>query len=373
LIITQERGKKKGSEVALSAYPLLEIDLGVVERNATVILQKCNSWHLHPVVVTKGFLADAPLVSLFYHLGIKSFADSNLENLLKTKKLLPPGVRLLLIRLPMKEEVGEIVAEGITPFVSHWEMVEALNEEAQKKDKVLPLFLALESGDAREGFLPEEIEEMGNKIDDFSHIKVEGICSTLACLSGILPDEEILKKLVAFKKSWEDRWGRKIILSVGGTTFLSLWEKEKDIKGVDEIRLGEALLFGNDISRGRKINWLERGAFTIKAEIVEIKSKEADREKERGFDAFGEPNFPLIKGKRKRMILALGKQDSDEHQLSCSDENAKIIGATSNYLVMDIEDSDRIYKLGEVVQFQAGYGAVLRAFLSPYVRKVYHW
>ena len=49
----------------------------------------------------------------------------------------------------------------------------------------MPIFLALESGDAREGFLPEEIEEMGDKISNFSHIHIEGICSTLACLSGV--------------------------------------------------------------------------------------------------------------------------------------------------------------------------------------------
>ena len=360
-------------KVAVSTYPLLEIDLSIIEKNIKVLLKKCASWHLHPVVVTKGFLADAPLVYLFYRSGIRSFADSNLENLLHTKKLLPPEVRLSLIRLPMKEEVEEIVAQGIIPFVSHWEMVEALSCEAEKQGKVLPLFLALESGDAREGFLPEEIEEMGDKIDDFPHIKVEGICSTLACLSGVLPDEEILERLVAFKKGWEEKCGRKIILSVGGTTFLSLWEKEKEIKGVDEIRLGEALLFGNDISRGRNIEWLESGAFTLKAEIVEIKSKEPDRGKETGFDAFGESGFSPEAGKRKRMILALGKQDSDEHQLYFADENAKIVGATSNYLVIDIEESNRVYQLGEVVQFQAGYGAVLRAFLSPYVRKVYHW
>ena len=54
-------------------------------------------------------------------------------------------------------------------------------------------FLALESGDVVEGFLPEEIEEMGWK-DDF-HIKVEGICSNFYCLSGVLPDEEILERL----------------------------------------------------------------------------------------------------------------------------------------------------------------------------------
>ncbi|HQE24847.1 MAG TPA: alanine racemase [Candidatus Atribacteria bacterium] len=356
-----------------NTYPLLEVDLSVIKRNVDVLLQRCASWHLQLVAVTKGFLADAPLVSLFYHSGIASFADSNLENLLKIKNLLPPGIRLLFISLPMKEEIETIVVEGITPFVSHWETVEALNLEAKKRGKVVPIFLALESGDAREGFLPEEIEEMGDKISNFSHIHIEGICSTLACLSGVLPDERILQRLVDFKEKWEKKWGRKIILSVGGTTFLNLWEKGKEIKGVDEIRLGEALLLGNDISRGKPIEWLEGGAFTLKAEIVEIKSKEPDRKRDKGFDAFGEINLPLGEGKRKRMILALGKQDSDEHQLCFADENAKIIGATSNYLVMDIEESDKIYQVGEVVQFQAGYGAVLRAFLSPYVRKAYHW
>ena len=77
-------------KVAVSTYPLLEIDLSIIEKNIKVLLKKCASWHLHPVVVTKGFLADAPLVYLFYRSGIRSFADSNLENLLHTKKLLPP-------------------------------------------------------------------------------------------------------------------------------------------------------------------------------------------------------------------------------------------------------------------------------------------
>ena len=72
------------------------------------------------------------------------------------------------------------------------------------------------------------------------------------------------------------------------------------------------------------------------------------------------------------MILALGKQDSDEHQLYFADENAKIVGATSNYLVIDIEESNRVYQLEKWCNSGGLWGSVTCLSLS-YVRKVYHW
>jgi len=40
-------------------------------------------------------------------------------------------------------------------------------------------------------------------------------------------------------------------------------------------------------------------------------------------------------------------------------------------LVLDCEESQHDYRIGDLVRFQAGYGTVLRAFLSPYVQKRY--
>lgn len=356
----------------MTSYPRLDINVDVIEHNVRTLLARCVEWKVRPVFVTKGFLADFPLVKLLYETGVRNFADSNLVNLLRMRALFGKTVRLVLIRLPMGSELRAIQENGVIPFVSHRETLERLNTIAGERKTLQRVVLALESGDAREGFLPEETPQVANLVERLPWISVEGIGSTLACLSGVLPDGEIMKQLVELKETLAQRLGQKeFYLSVGGTTFLEVWENGGWVKGVDEIRFGEAFLFGSDISRKRDIPWLRQGAFTIWAEVVEVRAKEVAQNPSRGFDAFGEITASPWRGKRKRMLLALGKQDVDERQLYFFDSGVKIIGATSNYLVMDVEESDREYRVGDVLGFRAGYGAVLRAFLSPYVEKVY--
>lgn len=353
-------------------YPRLEIDLRVIRRNVSAILARCRKWQTRPVFVTKGFLADFPLVQLLYEIGIRNFADSNLPNLVRMRTFFGQGVHLSLIRLPMIQELETIIEIGCIPFVSHWETLERMNAVAQKRRRVQDVILAIEIGDAREGFLPEELSHAGERLKNFPWISVAGTASTLACLNGVLPDEKILKQLIKYKEDLKKELGKEdFFLSVGGTTFFELWEKKANWEGVDELRFGEAFLFGSDISRKKNISWLEQGAFKILAEIVEIRSKEIDPHSQQGFDAFGKSVYPFLKGKRKRALLAVGKQDVDEHQLYFADSGVTIVGATSNYLVVDVEESTREYQVGDVLCFHAGYGAALRAFLSPYVEKVY--
>jgi|YNPMSStandDraft_2_1061718.scaffolds.fasta_scaffold00068_29 predicted amino acid racemase len=352
--------------------PRLEINLEVIQSNVSVLLARCQEWQVRPVFVTKGFLADFPLVKLLYDAGVRHFADSNLLNLLRIRALFGPTVHLSLIRLPMRGEFEAIQEDDIVPFVSHWETLKELDTIAARKKTVQKVMLAVESGDAREGFLPEELLTIGEGLRELSWISIQGIGSTLACLSGILPSGATVEQLVSLKRELSKKLGgREIALSVGGTTFLELWESCKGLEGVDEVRFGEAFLFGSDISRKKNIDWLKQGAFTFFIEVVEVRSKEVDRFSSRGFDAFGSAVTASLEGKRKRALLAVGKQDVDEKQLYFLDTGVKIVGATSNYLVVDIEESEKEYRVGDVMCCRAGYGAVLRAFLSPYVEKVY--
>lgn len=356
----------------MARYPRLEVNLQVIERNVSTILTRCQKWQMRPVFVTKGFLADFPLVQLLYEMGVRNFADSNLANLVRMRTFFGQEVRLSLIRLPMIQELGTIVENECIPFISHWETLERTNTVAQKRRKVQEVVLAIEMGDAREGFLPEELFHIGERVKDFPWVSVVGTASTLACLNGVLPNEKILQQLIKYKEDLKKELRKEdFFLSVGGTTFFELWEENTRWEGVDELRFGEAFLFGSDISRKKIIPWLEQGAFRIWAEIVEIRSKEIDPHSGQGFDAFGESVHPHFQGKRKRALLALGKQDIDEHQLYFADSGATIVGATSNYLVVDVEDSTKEYQVGDVLCFRAGYGAALRAFLSPYLEKVY--
>lgn len=356
----------------MGLYPRLEINLEVIQSNVLVLLEQCQKWRVRPVFVTKGFLADFPLVRMLYEAGVRNFADSNLVNLLRIRTLFGQSVRLTLIRLPMRNELETICEYDMIPFVSHWGTLQDLNAVAGVKKKKQKVILAVESGDAREGFLPDELLQMGERVRELPWVAIEEIGSTLACLNGVLPDPVTMRWLIEFKEELGRRLGgQNIFLSVGGTTFIELWESEENWDGVDEIRFGEAFLFGSDISRKRNINWLKQDAFTVWAEIVEVYSKRVARDSVRGFDAFGGIVSTPTWEQRKRALLALGKQDIDENQLYFPGEGVKIVGATSNYLVVDIEESERDYRVGDVVGFRAGYGAVLRAFLSPYVEKVY--
>ena len=359
--------------MVIGLYPFLEINLSKLKQNIETLQKKCSQWMLKPVAVTKGFCADSKITDLLYDSGIQTFADSNISNLIKLIDRYGHKAQYQLIRLPMKEEIDVILENQIIPMVSQLEILNLFDQKAKQLHARSSVILAIETGDGREGFLPEELLNNIDQVVSFNDLTIVGIGTSLACLSGVLPQITTLEKLNSLRNQLRIfLHNPHLFISVGGTTFFSLWEEYSQPPPVGQIRCGEAFLFGSDISRKRNLNWLQQGAFHIEAEIVEIKSKLPDST-DRGFDAFGrackissENNYP-----RKRALVAVGLQDIDDTQLFFEDRNVTIIGATSNYLVLDCEESQHDYRIGDLVRFQAGYGTVLRAFLSPYIQKRY--
>ena len=276
-----------------------------------------------------------------------------------------------LIRLPMKEEINVIIENQIIPLVSQLEILNLFAQKAKQFHAQSSVILAIETGDGREGFLPEEVLNNIDQIVSLDNIAIIGIGTSLACLSGVLPQIKTLEELSSLRNQlrlflhnphllyqWAERlsfpFGKNVLTTSGGSDLVV-----------------EKPFFGSDISRKRNLNWLQQGAFHIEAEIVEIKNKQPDSS-DRGFDALVDPvRCPVKKLPRKRALVAVGLQDIDDTQLFFEDRNVTIIGATSNYLVLDCEESQHDYRIGDLVRFQAGYGTVLRAFLSPYVQKRY--
>ena len=71
---------------------------------------------------------------------------------------------------------------------------------------------------------------------------------------------------------------------------------------------------------------------------------------------------------RKRAILSVGKQDIDMDMFPL-DKDTKILGGSSDHLIIDIPDSSRDYKIGDTFELYMYYTAALRAFTSKYVVK----
>ena len=48
----------------------------------------------------------------------------------------------------------------------------------------------------------------------------------------------------------------------------------------------------------------------------------------------------------------------------------KVLGGSSDHLILDVEDAEENVKVGDELAFWPGYGALLAASTSPYVQKV---
>ena len=135
--------------------------------------------------------------------------------------------------------------------------------------------------------------------------------------------------------------------------------------------MGEALLLGGETAYGQKLEGFYDDAFTLEAEIIELKEKQSVPIGETGVDAFGNKPVYEDRGIIRRAIIAVGRQDVDPDALSPMDEKIDILGASSDHLILDVSKSDNEYHVGGIVNFKLSYSSLLRATTSGYVERVY--
>ena len=107
----------------------------------------------------------------------------------------------------------------------------------------------------------------------------------------------------------------------------------------------------------------------LRAEVIELKAKPSVPLGERGEDAFGgRADFPE-RGERLRALLNLGREDVDVAGLRPLDPRLGVMGASSDYLIVDATEAAETLRVGDAVSFRLGYGALLAAMDSQYVEK----
>ena len=74
-------------------------------------------------------------------------------------------------------------------------------------------------------------------------------------------------------------------------------------------------------------------------------------------------------GGPKPVRFAAGEFDPET--TTVLDPGIKMLGASSDHLMLDVTDSETEYRVGDVVRLQLGYFSTMRAFTSDYVEKVY--
>ncbi len=353
-------------------YPFIDIDLGKVRANAATLRSLCDASGIVPAGVVKSALGSPEIAGAMMGAGIATIADSRLENLARLRAAFP-GLDTLLLRLPSPSRADETVALADASLCSEPAVFLALDSAAGKAGIVHRVILMVDLGDLREGVLPEDVMETAAAVLACRNLRLDGLGANFGCLRGVLPTAENLGSLVSLAADLRRRFGIELPEVSGGNTFcLPLLESGLMPAGVNRLRVGAAIILAAAPTPPGLKARLHADACMLRAEIIELRRKAPLPGSVRGTDAFGKPPSD-VEGEPPtlRAILALGRQDAVPEDLFPLDPALRVLGASSDHLVVDLGSSSREYRVGDELGFTLEYGAFMTAMTSPFVAKRY--
>lgn len=354
-------------------YPVLEIFPERVEHNARIISDLLHRKRLSLAGVVKGCNAVGEVVQAMAAGGVDMIGDSRIQRFAELKALVP-DLPLLLLRLPAKDEVPEVVRSADISLNSHLQTVALLNDEARRQRRTHRVILMVELGDIREGVYPAlDVIEMAEQVESMRHIELAGIGTNLSCLGSVVPDEANMGRLAQLAGEVQQRIGRPLeFVSGGATSSLPLLLDGTMPTGVNHLRIGESILLGREIGDywAHPIEGLHHDAFVLKAQVIELRRKPSAPTGRLNVDAFGKTPVFVDRGERLRAILAVGKADFVYPEyLIPRDPGIEVIAASSDHLTLDVQDAEREIVLGDVLEFTLFYGSMVHLSGSPLVEQ----
>ncbi len=315
--------------------------------------------------VSKATLGDPLIAEAMIQGGVKFIADSRLENI---KKMKSAGISTQFVLLRTALSQAEAVIRNVDISLNtELETVRKLSHYAIANGTLHQIILMVEMGDLREGILPCDLSQFIKKTLDLPNIKIVGIGCNLACYGGIKPDNQKMNELSELVDIIEKEFQINLDIVSGGNSANYEWYKATQKVGrINNLRLGESILLGCETIHRKAIPGLHTSAFNLIAEVIESKEKPSLPFGEICQNAFGTVPTFLDRGIRRRVIIALGRQDVLVSSLS-PNNNLKILGASSDHVVLDSNNYD--CKVGSEVKFKLDYGGLLSAMTSPFITK----
>lgn len=354
-------------------YPMVEVDLAKLRHNVEAAVSRCNKVGIRVAGVVKGCTGIPEAAEQFVAGGCEWIASSRLEQLAGAKE---HGINkpFMLIRLPMLSELKEVVALTEISLNSEVEVLRALNEECLRQNKIHQVILMVDLGDLREGFWDkEELLQAALLVEnELTGLKLAGIGTNLGCYGSIEATPEKMEELIKDAEMIEGKIGRQLdIISGGATTSFPMVLNGTMPKRINHLRMGEAIILAKDLRDlwGLDMSFMNQDAFTLKVQVIEVKDKPSYPVGRIAFDAFGGTGSYVDRGIRKRALLAIGKVDiAFPNMIYPRDKGVEILGASSDHLILDVEDCERELKVGDVLAFDLCYATIVYATNSPNVR-----
>ena len=354
----------------MERYPQLVIATKNLQHNFNCLKEMCRPYGIRITAVTKGFTSVPEACQALWECHPRAIATSRIDQVKKIKEY-DPSITTELLRIPALSECDLVVKYADISLNSELAVLQKLNEEALKQGKIHRVILMKDIGDRREGFESEDVMIDAASMVEYGMpgLKLYGIGANFGCYGSICVSKDKVDWLADIMEKIEAKIGRQLdVLSIGGTqSFHNMAQGELNPR-VNDIRAGISLITKAEYTW--KEDFPERvDAFRIRAEIVELKNKPTMPNGVFGAAALNDERKYVDLGVRKRAILALGKQDfgGSEEGLTPLDPQIRIWGSSSDHTMLDLEDCDRNYKLGDIVEFRPNYVVTMYATTSPNV------
>ncbi len=360
--------------------PSVTVDLKKIEENARAITDLCGRFGIEVFGVTKVTCGMPQVARAMIKGGVVGIGESRMENV---RRLKVNGINapIMLLRIPSLSEADEVVVSVDISLNSELSVIRALSEAGVRRGIVHDIILMVDLGDLREGIWPDDLIPAVKEVVLLKGVRVVGLGTNLSCYGGVIPTRENMGILVDYADEIEKRFGLELkYISGGNSSALTLISEGGMPKRVNNMRIGEAILLGRETIERRPWPGTTQDAFQLKAEVIELKEKPAVPIGKISQDAFGHKppfdNFDTtgssIKGAKREMtraILNVGREDVEVEGLFPVDERLKIIGASSDHLIVDVTEAKSEVELGMKMGFLMNYASLLAAMTSSYVEK----
>lgn len=350
----------------------ITIDLDALKHNLQAVNGMMDRHGATWSLVVKMLCGHADTLRALQSLGVHSMADSRLANLRAVERVVP-DFESWYLRLPHRSAIPDIVSLADVSLNSETEIIEALDAEARRQDRLHRIIVMIELGDLREGVLPGSLVKFYKRIFRLRNVNVLGIGANLGCLSGAVPNIDQFMQLVLYKELLELKFDHRLpMISAGSSIVLPLLEAGQVPAGINHFRIGEAVFLGTDLVNGGTLPGMRDDVITVEAEIVEIKEKGlmplGDTTGLTPFEPLDNDSTPGQRG--YRAIVTLGQLDTEVGGLTPLDREHQIAGASSDLTVVNVGSEPRDLRIGGSIRFRPNYGATLRLMNNPYMERV---
>jgi predicted amino acid racemase len=328
----------------------LTIDLAKITHNARKTLAICRPFGLDVVGVTKGVCGSPAVARAIIAGGIKTLGDARLDNIARMRDA---GIHepMLLLRSPAPSEVSRCIDLADISLNSDLGVLNALSQKAVSMGKRHRVILMVDLDTGREGFAPEAIPGVCREVLAMDGLTLDGLGIYFNYQSDDNFHFVVQHRLVALAKEIEQESGIALSILSGGSTnvFDSLTLKSNHITGVNQLRIGTAILLGISSSIGpRHIEGFYHDTFVLDAELIEVKKRD-----------------------RLLGILSLGQLDTEPEYLFPISPGVTVVESSSDHTIVDLTDSPQSPRVGDYISFRLGYFALSRLTVSPYVKIEY--